>query len=248
MREKELRLALVCYGGISLAVYMHGITKEVWRLVRASRAYHAGEPAAGGSQGVYRALIEEIEGLADLKLRVLADIVAGASAGGINGIFLAQAITTGQSLEPLTDLWLTSADVEALIDSDAAPASRFSKMWALPLAWVAAGRSADTVEALDEATRDEVRTKLSHFVRSRWFEPPFGGATFTGLSSTRLRQWRTARSGLDCFPTASHSTCSSPSPISRATPNGSVSTRRPKCWKPNTGSSSRSRTTPRTGR
>ena len=38
MREKELRLALVCYGGISLAVYMHGITKEVWRMVRASRA------------------------------------------------------------------------------------------------------------------------------------------------------------------------------------------------------------------
>ena len=181
MREKELRLALVCYGGISLAVYMHGITKEVWRMVRASRAYHAGEPAADGSQGVYRALIEEIETLAGIKLRVLADIVAGASAGGINGIFLAQAITTGQSLEPLTDLWLTSADVEALIDPDAAPSNRFSKMWALPLAWVAAGRSAEKVEELDEATRDEVRTKLSHFVRSRWFEPPFGGRTFTGL-------------------------------------------------------------------
>ncbi len=28
MREKELRLALVCYGGISLAVYMHGITRR----------------------------------------------------------------------------------------------------------------------------------------------------------------------------------------------------------------------------
>ena len=28
MREKELRLALVCYGGVSLAVYMHGTTKE----------------------------------------------------------------------------------------------------------------------------------------------------------------------------------------------------------------------------
>ena len=38
MRESELRLALVCYGGISLAVYMHGITKEVWRLACASRA------------------------------------------------------------------------------------------------------------------------------------------------------------------------------------------------------------------
>ena len=29
MREKELRIALVCYGGISLAVYMHGVTKEI---------------------------------------------------------------------------------------------------------------------------------------------------------------------------------------------------------------------------
>ena len=181
MREKELRLALVCYGGISLAVYMHGITKEIWRIVRASRAYHDGEPASGGSQGVYRALLEEIETEGGMRVRVLADIVAGASAGGINGIFLAQAIATGQSLDPLTDLWLTSADVEALIDPAAAPSSRFSKVWALPLAWMAAGRSADKVEELDDATRDEVRAKLSHFVRSRWFEPPFGGAIFTNL-------------------------------------------------------------------
>ncbi|AXJ96648.1 MULTISPECIES: patatin-like protein [unclassified Sphingomonas] len=181
MREKELRLALVCYGGISLAVYMHGITKEVWRVVRASRASHDGTQPDAGSERVYAALIEEIEATAGMKLRVLADIVAGASAGGINGIFLAQAITTGQSLEPLTNLWLTSADVEALIDPQAAPATRFSKMWALPIAWMAAGRSADKVAALDEATREEVRSKLSHFVRSRWFEPPFGGATFTGM-------------------------------------------------------------------
>ncbi|MBB4153126.1 patatin-related protein [Sphingomonas jinjuensis] len=182
MREKELRLALVCYGGISLAVYMHGITKEVWHLVRASRAHHQGEPIAGGSAAVYAALIDEIEAEGGLRLRILADIVAGASAGGINGIFLGQAIATGQSLDPLTELWLTSADVEALIDPEAAPASRLSKLWALPLAWMAAGRSADTVERLDdERTRDEVRAKLSHFVRSRWFEPPFGGKTFTNL-------------------------------------------------------------------
>ena len=181
MREKELRLALVCYGGISLAVYMHGISKEIWRLVRASRAWHDGEPASGSSQGVYHALIEEIEAEGAIRVRVLADIIAGASAGGINGIFLGQAITTGQSLDPLTDLWLESADVEALIDPAAAPSTRFSKVWALPLAWMAAGRSADTVEELDDATREEVRAKLSHFVRSRWFEPPFGGTIFTDL-------------------------------------------------------------------
>jgi predicted acylesterase/phospholipase RssA len=29
MKEKELRLALVCYGGVSLALYMHGAIKEI---------------------------------------------------------------------------------------------------------------------------------------------------------------------------------------------------------------------------
>ena len=41
VKEKELRFALVCYGGVSLAVYMHGVTKEILKLVRASRDYHA---------------------------------------------------------------------------------------------------------------------------------------------------------------------------------------------------------------
>ncbi len=30
---KELRLGLVCYGGVSLAIYMHGVTKELHKLV-----------------------------------------------------------------------------------------------------------------------------------------------------------------------------------------------------------------------
>ena len=181
MKETELRLALVCYGGVSLAVYMHGITKEVWRLACASRAAHDGATPASGSQGVYQQLLADLEAHAGSRIRVLPDIVAGASAGGINGVFLAQAIATGQSLDPLTDLWLTSADVEALIDTSAAPSSRFSKMWAMPLAWMAAGRSADKLGELDRSTRDEVKAKLSHLVRSRWFEPPFSGAGFTGL-------------------------------------------------------------------
>lgn len=41
MHEKELRLALVCYGGVSLAIYMSGVTSEVLKVVRASRAYHS---------------------------------------------------------------------------------------------------------------------------------------------------------------------------------------------------------------
>src|SRR5262249_58313744 len=41
MKEKELRLALVCYGGVSLVLYMHGVIKEILKLARASKAYHS---------------------------------------------------------------------------------------------------------------------------------------------------------------------------------------------------------------
>ena len=36
---KEIRLALVCYGGVSLAIYMHGVTKEIHKLLLASQAF-----------------------------------------------------------------------------------------------------------------------------------------------------------------------------------------------------------------
>lgn len=182
MREKELRLALVCYGGVSLAVYMHGITKELWRLARASRAFHDAAPPGPGSEAIYHELLQRIETEQGVKLRVLIDVIAGASAGGLNGLFLAQAITTGQSLEPLTSLWLDHADVEVLLDPDARPLSRFSKFWALPFAWMLSRRRGGTVErTVSPETRSEVRRKLSGFVRARWFHPPFGGVTFTNL-------------------------------------------------------------------
>ncbi len=92
MRQKELRIALVCYGGVSLAVYMHGVTKELWKLVRASRGFIAGDAPPPGVEGVYCRLLDHLETEKGLRLRVLTDIVAGASAGGINGVFLAQAI------------------------------------------------------------------------------------------------------------------------------------------------------------
>lgn len=182
MREKELRLALICYGGVSLAVYMHGITREIWHLIRASRSYHEGTPTPGGSEDIYRDLLTEIEALSGVRLRVLTDIVAGASAGGINGIFLSQAIVTGQSLEPLTDLWLRDADVEVLLDPDARPLSRFSKFWAAPIAWTVLRRRGGAIEqTVAEEAQDEVATKLSRFVRARWFQPPFGGEVFSRL-------------------------------------------------------------------
>ena len=132
MREKELRIALVCYGGISLAVYMHGVTKEIWKLARASRAFTDGQDRAGGSEGIYHDLLSRISAQGEVQLRVLVDILAGASAGGINAVFLAHAIASGHSLDPLTDLWLESADVDRLIDPAVNPVSRFAKSAAVP--------------------------------------------------------------------------------------------------------------------
>ena len=105
MRQKELRIALICYGGVSLAVYMHGVTKEVWKLARASRAFCAGEERPAGVEGAYHDLLARLAANEGLRLRVLPDIVTGASAGGINAVFLAQALHSGQNLEGLTELW-----------------------------------------------------------------------------------------------------------------------------------------------
>jgi len=181
MREKELRIALVCYGGISLAVYMHGVTKEIWRLAKASRAFVGGHSRGPGSEGIYHDLLRRIAEHGETELRVLVDILAGASAGGINAVFLAHAIASGHSLDPLTDLWLDSADVDRLVDPGVGPVSRFAKSIAVPFAWALSSRSGTVEQTVEPAHRAEVRTKLANFVRARWFAPPFGGAGFTSL-------------------------------------------------------------------
>lgn len=188
MRQKELRLALICYGGISLAVYMHGVTKELWHATRASRAFHCPDEASpGGVEAVYLRLFEEIALTRDLRLRLLPDIVSGASAGGINGVFLAQAIATGQSLEPLTAMWLERADIDVLLDPDAKPWSRFAKFWAQPLVWFVLKRPGNVVSStVAPETRSEVRRKVSRLIRARWFAPPFSGIGFSRMIADAL--------------------------------------------------------------
>ena len=201
MRQKELRIALICYGGVSLAVYMHGVTKELWKLARASRDFITDQPGSPGSQAVYRSMLEHLRDAHGLRLRVLPDIVAGASAGGINGVFLAQAIHSGQSLEPLTQLWLERADVDVLTDPDARPWSRFAKLWAQPLAWWILRRPGNVVSAsVAPETRAEVRNKLSRLVRSRWFEPPFGGLGFSRLLADALEAMAATEPGPPLLP------------------------------------------------
>lgn len=189
MREKELRIALVCFGGVSLAVYMHGITKEILKLARASSALHAITDRSAratatffdmrddsdpeyDTEPVYFDLLREIGSTIDL--RVIVDIVAGASAGGINSVMLARALSHDLPMGRLRDLWLENADVTELLAPEA-KASIWSKWILRPFFWAAG------VAGLRLVSDPEVRSKLSLFMRSRWFEPPFDGLKMAGL-------------------------------------------------------------------
>mgnify|MGYP005853274607 CR=1 FL=1 len=202
MRQKELRLALVCYGGVSLAVYMHGITKEVWHLARASRAFHhTSATALDGVAAAYRDFLQTLRQDHGLSLRVLPDVLTGASAGGVNAVFLAQAIHAGHSLEPLTDLWLTNADVSELTDPEAEPMWRFAKLWAQPIAEWFLSRPGNAVSAtVSPETRSEVRAKVSRLVRGRWFSPPFSGAKFSAMLFEALGKMEAEGDGFPLLP------------------------------------------------
>jgi patatin-related protein len=128
-QTKELRLAVVCYGGSSLAVYMHGVTKEIHRLVRGSVPASAG--AATPTERVYRRLLDELAERDGARTLVVVDVIAGTSAGGINGICLAKALAHNLSQDELRNLWFERGDIDGLL---AAPRFLPRKLKA---AWVA---------------------------------------------------------------------------------------------------------------
>ena len=209
MREKELRIALVCSGGVSLAVYMHGMTKEILKLVRASSALHRISDRAARTQAafvgnaehdgkehdtesVYFDLLRDIGRF--LELRVVVDVIAGASAGGINGTMLARALSHDLPMRALRDLWLDNADIAVLLSPDARAGS-FSKWFIKPLLWVAAATG-----MLQSAKDSEVRQKLSLFVRSRWFKPPLDGPLMTALMYDAVTSMGAGRDGASLLP------------------------------------------------
>lgn len=103
---RELRLALVLYGGVSLAIYMHGVTKELHRLVQASEI----DPPPGPVAKVYAELLHD-----GVRTRVVVDTIAGSSAGGINAVYLAKALAGNRSQEAIRDLWLEHGAIGQLL-------------------------------------------------------------------------------------------------------------------------------------
>jgi len=111
---QEVRLAVVMTGGASLAVWMGGVATEINLAVGAHSAApaEAARPAEAADAAVaarYARLME----ILDVELAV--DVLAGASAGGINATMLGFAGAHRASLAPLRDLWLSLGALETLM-------------------------------------------------------------------------------------------------------------------------------------
>ena len=189
MREKELRLAIVLTGGVSLAVFMHGVSRELLKLIRASKAFHGikdidSRAAARygdvngdrrretDSEEIYFELLQAISRHEDL--RVVIDVIAGASAGGVNGIMLARALAHDLPLDAHRAMWLQHADAIDLMD-ERTSARAWSKIYLEPIV-----RALFRTRLAALAPDAETRNKLRQFLRSRWFKPPFSGKRFIG--------------------------------------------------------------------
>lgn len=128
---RELRIGLVLYGGVALAVYINGIVTEIWHALRASRA-RGGGTRPGGTAGVYFDLLERLEGIEGAgRLRIVVDAVSGTSAGGVNGGALAKAVVDGGDASVLSGVWIEDADISKLaVVPERAPFSVRAALWA----------------------------------------------------------------------------------------------------------------------
>src|SRR5437667_414655 len=125
--SKEVRFAVVMYGGVSLAIYINGVAQELLHLVRSTAECGKGAKQTG-SEAVYRKLsdllAQDDSGAAPASgsnggpapTRFVVDIVSGTSAGGINGVFLAKALANGQDIKELEGLWVEQGEIERLIN------------------------------------------------------------------------------------------------------------------------------------
>ena len=125
--EREIRFAVVMYGGVSLAIYINGVAQELLNMVRAT-APDRGAPSnprrrEPATASVYQELaryLDQRDGFNGndgvIHTRFVVDVISGTSAGGINGVFLAKALARDQSMDGLKKLWLSEGDLNKLLN------------------------------------------------------------------------------------------------------------------------------------
>ncbi|HWR00607.1 MAG TPA: patatin-like protein [Chlorobaculum sp.] len=117
---KEIRFAVVMYGGVSLAVYMNGIAQELLNMVRSTSLTLTKPDELTGTASVYRNIATYLSAKKNhgaFDHRFVVDIISGTSAGGINGVCLAKALVRGLGgLKALEKTWLNEGDIDKLLN------------------------------------------------------------------------------------------------------------------------------------
>lgn len=143
--DREVRFGIVMYGGVSLAIYINGVANELFELACATPKVEGDAPAPDGTRAVYArlsrllrnpalrekyrahlenpALPDPLKQPPDAdggeRVRFVIDVIAGTSAGGINGVFLAKALANGQPFAALKTMWVQEGDIDLLLNDDA---------------------------------------------------------------------------------------------------------------------------------
>lgn len=168
---EELRFGVVMYGGVSLAVYINGVSHEMFEMACATPlpGVRIGGEEASPTREIYRRLswlagnrelveryaqrlsqrdaaaeqrragqaqpdacptdqrkVEPLPGAPDVwdepaakafeRTRFVIDVIAGTSAGGINGVYLAKALVNGEQFGALRGLWIREGDLGKLLN------------------------------------------------------------------------------------------------------------------------------------
>jgi hypothetical protein len=173
--DEEVRFALVLNGRVSLAIWMGGVTPEIDRLTRTWPGADSGH--------------ERVLALGQARAR--ADVIAGTSAGGINGGFLA----LGQAYEysEMSGCGICGRSREALPPCSVAqwgPVAVAAAWWRLLPARVAQGLRGSGAHAWEQHDRSQQAAgRCVPQPRSRW-----GSAGASAMcSSSRSGRWSTNR-------------------------------------------------------
>ena len=202
MKEKELRLALVCFGGVSLAIYIHGVTKELLKVSRASKALHFTSNRDDASrkkyiypnknitditdtEEIYFTLLRDLSDYMDV--RIIIDTIAGASAGGMNSIFLGRALAHDLNYDALRDLWIKQSDV-SLLTGENKPPNALNRLFTRPIINHYSNKYLSNL-----SLRQKVKEKLPYLLNLWNLTPPFDGKHLFGLIYKGLENMETKK-------------------------------------------------------